>query len=350
MWTPKFTMVAAVGRREQDHRKDGKEALIMKTEQDAYDSVVIGGGAAGLSGALALARSRRSVLVVDAGEPRNAAADGVHNYLGLEGTPPLDLLGRGIEEVRGYGGEVVQDRVVSAQSLASGFRLTLRKTGPVLARRLLVATGLIDDLPPVEGLAERWGRDVLHCPYCHGWEVRDQAIGVLGAGPMSIHQALLFRQLSANVTYLVHTGAEPNAEESRRLAARDIIVVRGRVESLDVTDDRLTGVALDDGLVMPLDALTVGAPFTPRLSGLEGIGLEMQDFTMGDTVLGAHLPVDAAGATAVEGVYAAGNVCDPHATVIGAAAAGLNAAAAINAELVSEDIRLAVAQRDVARG
>lgn len=139
---------------------------------------------------------------------------------------------------------------------------------------------------------------------------------------------------------------QPDAEQSRRLAARDIAVVRGRVESLGLTDDRLTGVVLENGRVVPIDALTVAASFTPRLTGLEDIGLDAEDYTMGDTVLGAHLPVDPTGATTVKGVYAAGNVCDPNATVIGAAAAGLNAAAAINADLVSEDTNLAVAEKN----
>ena len=164
----------------------------------SYDVVVVGGGAAGLSGALALARARRSVLVIDAGAPRNAPAGHVHNYLGREGTPPAELLAIGRAEVAGYGGEIV-DRHRHVRRQAPGtarFRVTLADGATVRARRLLVTTGLVDELPDVPGLAERWGRDVLHCPYCHGWEVRDQAIGVLATGPLAVHQALLWRQWS----------------------------------------------------------------------------------------------------------------------------------------------------------
>ena len=166
--------------------------------------VVVGGGAAGLSGALALARARRSVLVVDDGQPRNAPADGVHNYLGREGTPPAELLadrpGRG-RRVR----RRARRRERSGRPRERGdFRVTLDDGGRP-ARRLLVATGLVDELPDVPGLAERWGRDVLHCPYCHGWEVRDRAIGDPGHRPARRHQALLWRQWSADVTLFRHT-------------------------------------------------------------------------------------------------------------------------------------------------
>lgn len=147
------------------------------------DVVVIGGGAAGLSGALMLARSRRSVVVIDGGEPRNAPAEGVHGLLGLDGTPPAELLRRGRVEVTGYGGQVVPGTVVAAVPSADGFQITLAGGRTVRARRVLVATGLRDELPELPGLAEHWGRGVVHCPYCHGWEVRDEPIGILAVGP-----------------------------------------------------------------------------------------------------------------------------------------------------------------------
>src|SRR3954470_17042604 len=155
-----------------------KEAAV----EQQYDVVVIGGGAAGLSAGVALSRARRSVLVVDAGKPRNAPAHGVHNYLGREGSAPADLLADGRAAVAGYGGEVVAGSVVAAERIPGEeirFRVVLGD-GEVVARRLLVATGLVDELPDLPGVRELWGTDVLHCPYCHGWEVRDQAIGILG--------------------------------------------------------------------------------------------------------------------------------------------------------------------------
>src|SRR5918995_2490654 len=172
----------------------GEVVKVTDQLRDGYDVVVVGGGAAGLSGALMLARSRRSVVVVDAGAPRNAPAAGVHGLLAREGMPPGELFERGRAEVRSYGGSVVEGEVVSAERDGDGFTVGLADRRTVRARRLLVTTGLVDELPDVPGLRERWGRDVLHCPYCHGWEARDQAIGVLACGPIAGHPALLFRQ------------------------------------------------------------------------------------------------------------------------------------------------------------
>src|SRR3954466_124457 len=155
---------------------------------DRYDVVVVGGGAAGLSGARALARAGRSVLVIDAGEPRNAPASHVHNYLGREGTPPAELYAIGRAEVAGYGGEVVDGRGTGARRGGDGFVVTL-DDGEVRTRRLLVTTGLVDELPDVPGVAEQWGRGVLHCPFCHGAEVRDRRGGILRIHPLALHQA-----------------------------------------------------------------------------------------------------------------------------------------------------------------
>ncbi|MEP7026675.1 MAG: NAD(P)/FAD-dependent oxidoreductase, partial [Actinomycetota bacterium] len=177
---------------------------------EAYDVVIAGGGAAGLSGALALARARRSVLVIDAGTPRNAPAAAVHGFLSRDGMSPAELLEAGRAEVRGYGGQIVPGEVVAADRGGTGFTVTTDGGRAVGARRLLVSTGLADELPDVPGLAERWGRDVLHCPYCHGWEVRDQAVGVLASSPLAVHQALLFRQWTADLTLFLHTMPAPS--------------------------------------------------------------------------------------------------------------------------------------------
>jgi thioredoxin reductase len=309
-----------------------------------YDVVIIGGGAAGLSGAVTLARSRRSVLVVDAGRPRNAPADGVHNYLGREGTPPGELLALGRAEVAGYGGEVVTGVVTAARREDDGFRVTLDDGREVSARRLLVATGLIDELPDLPGLAERWGRDVLHCPYCHGWEVRDRAIGILATGPTAVHQTLLFRQLSDDVTFFRHTGPELPLEEADQLAALGVRIVDGEVAGLEVTDDRLTGVRLASGEVVPRAAVVVAPRFTANADVLASLGLAATDQEMRGAVVGSAVTADPTGATAVPGVWVAGNVTDLSAQVVVSAAAGMRAGAMINADLVAEDARRAVAE------
>lgn len=318
-------------------------------ERQRYDVVIVGGGAAGLSGALALARARRSVLVIDAGEPRNAPASHVHNYLGRESTPPGELLAIGRNEAAGYGAEIVAGRVASAERLPgaedAGFRVVTEDGRSAEARRLLVTTGLVDELPPVPGLAERWGREVLHCPYCHGHEVADRPIGVLATGPLAVHQALMWRQWSDDVTLFLHTGPEPSAEEYEELAARDVAVVDGEVAGLEIADDRFTGVRLTSGRVVPREALVVQARFTARSAVLESLGLTPVAQEMAGTVVGTYIPSDPTGATEVPGVWVAGNVTRLTEQVVGAAAAGLMAAGALNGDLITEDTRLAVAAR-----
>ncbi|MFB8114440.1 NAD(P)/FAD-dependent oxidoreductase [Streptomyces sp. NPDC056465] len=318
----------------------------MRETNQRYDVVVIGGGAAGLSGALALARARRSVLVIDAGSPRNAPASHMHNYLGREGTPPSELLAIGRAEAADYGAEIVRGEVVSAGKLpGGGFRVVREDGSTVHARRLLVTTGIVDELPQVEGLAERWGRDVLHCPYCHGWEVRDRPVGVLALSPMAVHQALLWRQWTDDVVLFRHGQADFGDEEYEQLAARGISVVDGEVTALEVADDRITGVRLSGGTVIPREALVVQPRFTARSAVLEGLGLVPTEMTMGDHVIGTYIAADPAGATDVPGVWVAGNVANLMEQVVGAAAAGLKAASMINMDLVTDDTRRAVDAR-----
>jgi thioredoxin reductase len=314
-------------------------------DRQSWDVIVVGGGAAGLAGALALVRSRRSVLVVDAAEPRNAPAGQVHNFLTRDGTPPAELLAAGRAEVESYGGSVVTGRVRSASADDDGFVVQIEAAGSgpesLHARRLLVTTGVTDQLPDLPGIAARWGRDVLHCPYCHGWEVRDQAIGVLGS-PMAVHQALLFRQLSEDVVLFTHTAPTPADDDLARLAGRGIRVVAGEVAGLDVRDDALHGLRLA-GETVARQVLVVAPTFRANAGLLVQLGLQAVEMVRDDQVLGDHVPSDpVSGTTTVPGLYVAGNVTDPMAQVIGAANAGLRAGAMINADLVMADAAAAV--------
>jgi thioredoxin reductase len=306
-----------------------------------YDVVVIGGGAAGLSAALVLSRARRRVLVVDAGAPRNAPAAHMHGYLSRDGIPPADLLAAGRREVTSYGGDVV-DGTVKGVGLdgSRGFRVLVTGGQPISARRLLVTTGLRDELPDIPGLRDRWARDVLHCPYCHGYEVRDRRLGVLGGTPGAVRYAQIVRQWTADLVYFAPPGVLTAAERTQ-LIARAIGIVEGNVEQLLIDDDdRLRGVQMDDGGVVPRDALFIPPQFVPNSVLALSLGCQIE----GD----GWVVVDSTGRTSVPGVWAAGNVVDPRAQVITAAGAGSAAAIAINADLVDDDVRTAL--RDLDRG
>ncbi|WP_405848864.1 NAD(P)/FAD-dependent oxidoreductase [Streptomyces niveus] len=310
------------------------------------DAVVIGGGAAGLNGALMLARSRRSVVVIDGGTPRNAPADGVHGLLGQEGVPPAELLRRGREEVRGYGGEVIEGEVISAAPAAPSaegdprFTVTLADGSALRARRLLVATGLRDVLPDVPGLARHWGHGVVHCPYCHGWEVRDEPIGILAVGPASVHHALLFRQLTDDLVYFTR-GTALDEETRARFAARAIRVVDTPVAAVESTGDgRIEGVRLSDGQIVARRVIAVATGMRARTEGLAGLELPMENLPGG---MGRHFATGMAGVTPVRGVWVAGNAADPSAQVGASAAAGALSGAHINADLATADSDAALA-------
>jgi thioredoxin reductase len=281
------------------------------------------------------------VLVVDDGAPRNAPAAAMHDFLTRDGTPPAELLTLGREEVARYGVAQHDSQAITATRLKGRLHVGLDDGSTVSARQLVVTTGLVDELPDVDGLAERWGRDVVHCPYCHGWEVRDQVIGVLATSPMALHQAGLFRQLSDRVVVLRHVVGELDADRLEALAARGVEVVDGQVTALEVRDDRLSGVRLADGTVVALDVLAVASRVTVRDGLLAELGVGTAEHPSG---MGRHVPADAMGRTQVAGVWVAGNVTDPSAQVIVAAAQGNRVGAFVNAELVTEDETRAVAQ------
>ena len=299
--------------------------------------VIVGGGAAGLSAALVLARARRRVMIVDAGNPRNGVSEHLHGYLTRDGQSPTQLLAAGRKEVLEYGGEMTTGTAIGIeQTEDGGFLVQTDATASLEARTVLVATGLRDELPNIAGLQDRWGVDVLHCPYCHGYEVRDTPIGVLGGDnrPFTIHQASLVRQWSDDVVFFPNR-IELTGTERERLTVRGIRIVEGDVAGVSVADGRLDGVELASGQVVPLSVVFVGPRFVPRDALLTDLGCEADE--------NGWVVTDPAGSTSMPGVWAAGNVSDSPAQLITAAAAGSKAAIALNHYLLEQDIVRAVA-------
>lgn len=301
------------------------------------DVIIVGAGAAGLSAALMLGRSRRRVLVLDGGAPRNAVSAQMHGVLGRDGWSPLDLVATGREEILRYGVAIESASAKSATRVDDAFAVTLSDGTVRTSRRLLVAGGLRDDLPGIPGLAERWGRGVAHCPYCDGWEVRDGRIAVVATGPASVHQAQLVRQLSADVTFYTE-GVELGEHDRAGLDARGISVETRRIAAIESSAASIVAVRLDDGTSVPTDSVFVRPRAIPADELLHQLGADSSSGVDGhDWVV-----VDGTGRTSIPGLWAAGNVVNPAATVPVSAAAGASAGTAINADLVDDEVRRAV--------
>ena len=306
----------------------------MNTTPNTHDVAIIGGGAAGLSAALVLGRAGRNVAVIDNGSPRNAAAAKMQGFLSRDGMPPAELLAAGRAEVTAYGVELLDDTATGVVRSANGsFGVLLDSGHGVVARRLLITTGLTDRAPDVPGVAERWGRDLLHCPYCHGHEVRGQALGVLGGTPGATQHALLVRQWSRDVVFFAHT-TDLTDTDREQLAARAIGIVEGTVERLAVDDDHLVGVVLANGRFVPREAVFVRPDFVGNNDFVAGLG--------GQTDQAGWPRIDPTGLTTVAGVWVAGNAANPRGQVITAAGEGSAAAIAINNDLTEEDVADAV--------
>ncbi|GAA3667601.1 NAD(P)/FAD-dependent oxidoreductase [Microbacterium marinilacus] len=312
--------------------------MTSQTSPRPWDALVLGGGTAGLSAALMLGRARRRVLVVDSGSPRNRFASHMHGVLGDDGTPPSELLARGRSELARYDVEVREGAAASVEDAAAGLRLTLEDGTTHEARSVVVATGIVDELPDVPGLSAGWGTDVLHCPYCHGWEVRDRRLGVLAVGPQSLHQAALVRQWSDRVTLFSAAIGALDPQTEARLRSRGVRVAPSPVVETLRDGGRLVAVRTDDGRVTEVDAIfTAGTP-RPRDGFLAPLGLDRAEPLPG---VGAFLAVDPAGRTSHPRVWAAGNVVNPMLNVPMSMGAASLTGGAVNGALVEEDFDLA---------
>jgi thioredoxin reductase len=293
-----------------------------------WDCIVVGAGPAGLSAALMLGRARRRVLVLDSGAPRNYAAHAMHGVLGHDGLDPASLRARGVEELGRYGIEIRAVEVDPAQARAIDGGIELEGEA---ARTLILATGLVDEVPAIEGFEAIYGVSAHTCPYCDGWEHRDKRIAVLAPVFGGVHLGRLLRQWSGDVVVL--TGGEPSvdADEEAELAEIGVPVVREPIERFAATDGRLTAIELTGRAPLQRDALFFHVGLTPRtaLAGYLGCALDEGGFV---------IAADQDRQTSVDRVYAAGNCVDPMQNVPLATADGARGALAVNVRLVEEGV------------
>ncbi len=305
---------------------------------DRWDVIIIGGGSAGLSAALILARARRRVLVLDGGQPRNRFAPHMHGVLSRDGYSPIDLVEDGYREVRSADGVIRNTRVVETRAVDGGFDVVTDSGAVESARRLIVATGSRDVLPDIPGLAEQWGRGVVACPYCDGYEATGRAIGVLLGSAAGVHKVHMILPYSPDVTVFTALAGGLPVDDRRLLEHRGVRLEDRAVSRVVVDGDRLTGLAMEDGTVVPLDVVFAEPALVPLDDPLRQLGAERIDSPMGQWA-----EVDAFGRTSVVGVWAVGNAANPGALVPIAMGSGATAALTVNGELIAEEVAAASA-------
>jgi thioredoxin reductase len=294
-----------------------------------YDVIIVGGSYAGLSAALALGRARKRALVIDAGQRRNRFAHEAHGFLGQDGRAPGAIARDARAEVAAYPTIDFLDGVAaSAERNGEGFAVTLADGATRTAARLVLATGVEDVLPDLPGLREAWGTGVLHCPYCHGFEVADRRLGVLAFTPLALHQAELIPEWGPT-TLLTNEIVTLSSNEREALAARGVAVVDGAVASVVDAGERIAGVRLRDGRVVELDALFIGVPTRMASPLAEQLGCAFDD-----SPLGPVIRVDGMAETTVPGVFAAGDAALMMKNIPGSVASGFLAGVAAHRSLL----------------
>lgn len=303
----------------------------MGIEGSDYEVVVVGGSFAGLSAALMLARARKRVLVIDAGRPRNRFAAHSHGVLGHDGKTPQDLLGEALTQLMAYPSVSLKQAIATtAERTATGFVLGLDSGARVSARKLVLATGVRDVPPDLPGLRERWGRSVLHCPYCHGFEYAGRPLGVLATGDVSLHQAMLIPEWGPT-TYFTQQLTDPDAETRRQLQALGVRIEPAPVVALRGEGQALAEAVLADGRALPVEAMFVAPRIEPVGDLAQQLGCEFAD-----GLLGPYLKVDELKRTSVPGVFAAGDLAAPMHSAALALAAGAMAGLSAHRSLLEE--------------
>jgi thioredoxin reductase len=294
-----------------------------------HDAVVIGGSFAGLSAAMYIARARRSVAVIDAGSPRNRFAAHSHGFFGQDGSEPRAMLAGARSQVAAYPTvRFVDGQATSAARVSDGFSVTLATGDVIESARLVLAFGISDELPSIPGLSERWGKSVVICPYCHGFEVAGQRLGVLYSSPLSLHQVMLVAEWGPTTLYL-NGAAEPDAESLAELRRRRVSIEPASVTALHGQAPHLSASELADGRTRDLDALFIG-PRNHLNSGIaEHLGCVLDDGPFGKVVRTDEMKM-----TTVPGVYAAGDITRSAHNVTWASADGVTAGSAVHRSLV----------------
>ena len=305
---------------------------------NVFDAVIVGGGPAGLNAALVLGRARRQVLLLDAGEPRNAASHAMHGFLSRDGLDPVELRRIARQQLTPYPQVKTVAALVDKVDVSGGRFDVLPSSGEmVTARKLLLAVGVSDVLPPIPGLAPMYGKSVFHCPYCDGWEISDQPVAVISEGSSGFRAALLLLGWSRDVVLCSHGPSELDESQRRQLATSGVSVCEKRIARLAGDSGQLDHIIFEDGTSLERSAAFFHGPVLLSSTLPENLGCVLTD--------SGRIEIDEAGRTSVDGVFAAGDAArrrgqHPATQVIIAAASGALAAIALHQELMYEDVGL----------
>lgn len=297
--------------------------------KDQYDVIIIGGSYAGLSAAMALGRSMRKTLIIDSGKPCNRFTPHAHNFITHDGKVPADIAADAKKQVLKYPGiEFLEELAVSGKQVENGFEITIGSGGSFGAKKLVIATGVVDELPAIKGFEECWGKSVVHCPYCHGYEIRDQQLGILANGDMAFEFGRMISNWSKRLILFTNGAATLSAEQSDKLAQNNIRIIETPLQELKHSEGYLKNILLDDGEEVALDALFAKVPFSQSSSIPADLGCAFTDH--------GHLQVDDLQRTNIRGVYAAGDATTMFRALAAAVAAGSKAGAMVNKELTED--------------
>jgi thioredoxin reductase len=305
---------------------------------DVFDAIVVGGGVAGLSAALLLGRACKRVLVCDAGKPRNQVAHAAHSFFSRDGIAPAELLQIGREQLQPYDVEIQVDEVVDAENLGDytlgthrdRFQITLSNGDQFVGRKLLLATGMKDTLPLIEGFAELWGDSVFHYPYCHGWEVRDRPLAIYGKGEVGFEQAFMLTGWSRDLVLCSDGAAELSDEQRQKLIDWGVQIREEKIDRLNHQDGKLTEIVFTNNEVLPRRGILLH-PQSHQHSHLAAkLGCKMGDNDI--------IEVNEFKQTSIAGVYAVGDVSSPLSQISWAVASGMLAASFVNRNLIEENL------------
>lgn len=299
----------------------------MKTKN--FEVIIVGGSYAGLSAAMALGRSLRKVLIIDSGQPCNQQTPHSHNFITQDGVPPVEITEIAKEQVLKYTTiDFVNDFAVRAKKNKKGFSITTQSGDVVTAEKLIIATGVKDIIPKIDGFAECWGISMIHCPYCHGYEVQNKKTGIMANGERAFHLATLVNNLTDNLTILTTGRVDFTSDQMAKLELHQIAIIETEISAIEHQDGHLQKVILSNGEKIAFDAMYTGFPFTQHSDIPVSLGCELTEH--------GHIKVNEFQQTTIEGIYACGDNSTMMRSVAGAVANGNLAGAMVNAELTKE--------------